>query len=164
MIFECEKDQAHYDRALKRFVAKCKYDEKTGCVLWTGAAHHYRAGIPQYGGFHYEGRKVLAHRWAAVNIHGLNLDGGLTVGHTCPHGPNVMCVQHLEPQTYLENNREMVYRRELARARMNANEKQYWMLVEKGIEREPDRQCIGPLGGYPDPPEWYRLAKERFNL
>lgn len=161
MIFESEDDRKYFLEALKRFIAKCDYDERTGCVIWKGAAHHYRDGKKQYGGFSFNGEKWLAHRWAAIFIHRFNLENGLTVGHTCPHGPNVMCVHHLEPQTYVENNREMVYRREKKRrAILSAGEKQYWLLVEKGLVDEPERERVGPMGGYPDPPAWYsKLTK-----
>ncbi len=154
MIFETDEEQAEYNAALKRFVSKCRYDEMTGCVVWTAMAHHYRDGKPQYGGFSFRGEKWLAHRWAAIFIHGFDLSGGLTVGHCCPGWPNNRCVHHLEPQTYLKNGQESYYRNlRKQKGILTPSEKQYWMLVERGYE-EP----------HPDAPEWLRSAQERFGL
>ncbi len=161
LVFETPEERAHYNRALARFVSKCEYNEMTGCVLWTAAPHHYRDGEPWYGGFHFEGSKWLAHRWAALFIHGLNLSGGLTVGHCCPGWPNNKCVHHLEPQTYQEQNAEMNYRKLRKQRGLLTNiEKRYWLGVVKGFEEPLEPLENGMAVPYPDPPEWFRSAKE----
>lgn len=92
--------------ALTRFRAKCEFDPKTGCVLWTGAKSWGRGKSIRYGAFRYEGETWLAHRWAAKFIHGHDIDG-LQVDHCCPLDragtepllPDHLCVEHLAPVT-----------------------------------------------------------------
>jgi hypothetical protein len=88
--------------ALQRFAEKCRFDYATGCVLWTGATTAGQGNTTRYGAFWDEGRRVPAHRWAAVHIHGIDL-GTDEAGHCCPNGPNSLCVQHLEGQTKAVN-------------------------------------------------------------
>lgn len=92
--------------AIERFREKCRFDPKTGCVLWTGSKCWGRGKTIRYGNFR-DGKKIwLAHRWAAKNIHGFDIDG-LQVDHCCPlHRagsepllPDTLCVHHVQPQT-----------------------------------------------------------------
>lgn len=139
--------------ALERFAEKCRFDATTGCVLWTGGTTAGRGNSARYGSFWFEGARWFAHRWAAIYIHGLNL-GENQAGHCCPHGPNTLCVQHLTGQTITENLAEMNGRR---KAQQTNDERQHWLFIHLGIEREPE-----PVEPDPDaipfyePPAWLR--------
>lgn len=146
--------------ALSRFAAKCEFDPTTGCVMWTGGKTRGRGNTAQYGAFWYEGRRHFAHRWAAVHIHGHDLSDGLQVGHTCPGGPRTLCVQHVEPQTQLDNLAEQWARLgppALRSCRQSADERQFWLLVELGYEEPPPVASETP-GAIPfhAPPDWLR--------
>lgn len=138
--------------ALARFAAKCEFDATTGCVLWTGGTSAGRGNSAKYGVFWHEGRRVFAHRYAAVHIHGLDL-GDDTVGHTCNR---TLCVQHLEPQTLSANVAERNTRVATV-ARQTSEQRQFWLLVERGYEQAPDQAEPDP-GAIPfyEPPEWLR--------
>lgn len=141
--------------ALERFAAKCRFDPTTGCVLWTGGTTQGRGNTAVYGSFWYEGRRWFAHRWSGVHIHKLDLDG-VQAGHTCPHGPDTLCVEHVAAQTQLENLAELHDRR---RVEQSATERQYWLFVQLGIERQPDadqapRDEADEIPFY-SPPEWF---------
>lgn len=149
---------------LERFVAKCQFDPRTGCVLWTGGTTQGRGNTAVYGSFWYDGRRWFAHRWAGVHIHGLDLDG-VQAGHYCPHTPdghpNTLCVQHVTGQTQAENLAEMHERR--ARGRLveqSADVRQYWLLVDRGYEQAPAQH--DPAAFAPDdipfhePPAWLK--------
>lgn len=153
----CERDERGRllpADALARFAGKCEFDAATGCVIWRGGTTQGRGNTAIYGSFWYEGRRWFAHRWAGVHIHGLALDG-VQAGHTCPHGPNTLCVQHVEPQTQAENLAEMHGRR---RVEQTANERQYWLFVSLGIEPAPGSPAPDPHDAIPfyDPPDWFR--------
>lgn len=150
--------------AIERFAAKCRFDPVTGCVLWTGGTTAGRGNSAKYGSFWYEGRRWFAHRWAAAFIHGLAI-GGAEVGHCCPEGPNTLCVQHLEPTTKADNLAEQIARGTGAvgaarKAEQSAQQRQFWLFVQLGIEPEPEqvRPLDDELGQIPffEPPEWYR--------
>lgn len=163
MIFDSEQERVNYERALKRFIEKCDYDEQTGCVLWTGAAHHFRNGKDQYGGFSFEGKKWLAHRWAAIYIHEMNVID-MTVNHCCPTGPNTKCVHHLEPMTLVENVMEMHYRKAAeSRVDIGNKERQFHLILDRAeeeyIREAPD---IGFSAAYPDAPVWYDNLKRKY--
>lgn len=144
--------------ALQRFASKCEFDATTGCVIWRGGTTQGRGNTPVYGSFWYEGRRWFAHRWAGVHIHGLALDG-VQAGHTCPCGPNTLCVEHVAAQSQAENlaelNGRLAERRAVAQS---ATERQYWLFVQLGIEREPEAPARDPADEVPfyDPPAWLR--------
>lgn len=141
-----------YRPAIERFAERCRFDPATGCVLWIGGMTAGRGSQKaQYGRFWYDGFNWLAHRWAAVYIHGIEL-GDNQGGHVCPHGPNTRCVQHIAAQSQLENLAEQNDRR---KARQSNRTKQFWLFVSLGIEPPPATVEVDP-GAVPfyDPPEW----------
>lgn len=143
--------------ALQRFAAKCRFDATTGCVIWTGGTTQGRGNSAVYGSFWYEGRRWFAHRWAGVHIHGLNLDD-VQAGHTCPHGPNTLCVQHVAGQTMAENLAEQMARGSGVCGVQSPDERQHWLFVSLGIrelEPEPERDEGEAIPWY-EPPDWLR--------
>lgn len=140
--------------ALQRFAEKCKFDYATGCVVWTGGTTGGQGNTTRYGAF-WDGGPVKAHRWAAVHIHGIDL-GTDDAGHCCPHGPNSLCVQHLEGQTKADNIAERNTR--VAKANQSAATKQFYLFKSLGInEPEPTiDQLINKLDDIPfyAPPAW----------
>lgn len=144
--------------ALERFVEKCEFDPATGCVLWTGGTSGGQGNTTRYGVFWDAGR-VFAHRWAAVHIHGIDL-GSDEAGHCCPHGPNSLCVQHLEGQTKADNIAER--NRRVAKANQTAATRQFYLFKQLGImETEPDpeiERLTVELNDIPfyEPPDWLR--------
>lgn len=97
--------------ALERFLAKCRFDPSTGCVVWQGGKTRGRGKTAWYGSFWYEGKRWTAHRWAARFIHGLEI-ADLDVDHMCG---NTLCQAHLQAIPGLVNS---AY---------------YWIRVEKGV-------------------------------
>lgn len=143
--------------ALERFAEKCEFDPTTGCVLWKGGTSNGKGNSTRYGVFWAEGRRVFAHRWAAVNIHGIDL-GSDEAGHCCPGRPNSLCVQHLEGQTKAANIAERNTR--VAKAVQSADTRQFYLFQQLGIY-EPDpamEQSISELNSIPffEAPEWFR--------
>lgn len=131
--------------ALARFVAKCRYDPATGCVVWVGGTSGSRDGDTRTGAFWYEGARWSARRWAAKFIHGLSIAGGNEVGAACG---NPLCVQHVH-----------------LIGQVNGNTRQYYVLRRLGYEDagEPDRRTqeelrqervaeLAAAGRAPDPP------------
>jgi hypothetical protein len=142
--------------ALQRFAEKCEFDAATGCVLWIGGTSAGRGNTTRYGVFWDNGRRVFVQRWAAVHIHGIEL-GSNEAGHCCPHGPNSLCVQHLEGQTKAENIAER--NRRVAKANQPAATRQFYLFKQLGIgEPEPEEPVLIPVLEIPfyDPPEWFR--------
>lgn len=142
--------------ALERFAEKCEFDPVTGCVLWTGGTTSGQGNTTRYGAFWAEGRRVPAHRWAAVHIHGIDL-GSDEAGHCCPHGPNSLCVQHLEGQTKAANIGERNTR--VAKAAQSAETRQFYLFKQLGIlEPEPETAAPAdvPVIPFYEPPEWFR--------
>lgn len=111
---------------LERFAEKCRFDPRTGCVLWIGGTTAGRGNSARYGVF-WDGKRWAAHRWSAIHIHGLTL-GEKQAGHTCPCGPNTLCVQHLSGQTQLENLDELNTRLK-AKAVQSASERQFYLFI-----------------------------------
>lgn len=149
--------------AHERFRAKCRFEPRTGCVLWTGGTTRGRGNTATYGSFWYEGRRWFAHRWAAAFIHGLDVDG-LQVGHCCPNmpdgKPNTLCVEHVTGQTQAENLAELNDRLARARCEQSADVRQQWLFVEIGLlEPEPlhDPATLADEMPWYDPPEWLGL-------
>lgn len=145
--------------AIERFAEKCEFDPVTGCVLWIGGTTSGQGNTTRYGAFWDDGRRIPAHRWAAVNIHGIDL-GTDEAGHCCPHGPNSLCVQHLTGQTKAENIAERNTR--VAKANQAAATRQFYLFKQLGIlETEPDpeiERLTDELNNIPfyEPPEWFR--------
>jgi hypothetical protein len=141
---------------LQRFAEKCQFDYATGCVLWTGGTSGGQGNTTRYGAFWDDGRRVPAHRWAAVNIHGIDL-GSNEAGHCCPAGPNSLCVQHLEGQTKADNIAERNTR--VAKANQSASTRQFYLFKHLGILEEPE-PGTSPAGSdnipFFEPPEWLR--------
>lgn len=137
--------------ALQRFAAKCEFDAATGCVMWTGGTTRGRGNSATYGSFWADGRRWFAHRWAAVHIHGFDL-GHDTVGHKCNR---TLCVQHLEPQTLSANIAER-NTRVAATARQTSEQRQFWLLVERGYEQAPEQAEAPDAIPFHEPPEWLR--------
>lgn len=152
--------------ALQRFAAKCTFDATTGCVRWIGGTTQGRGNSATYGSFWFEGRRWFAHRWAAVHIHGLPVEG-VQVGHCCPHRahPDTLCVQHVEPQTQLENLAEQRARLGGVAVSQSAAERQYWLFVSLGIERRDEPPAPDGEGvPFYEPPEWFRQARPDYVL
>jgi hypothetical protein len=143
--------------ALQRFAEKCVFDFSTGCVLWTGATTAGQGNTTRYGSFWAEGRRVFAHRWAAVHIHGIEL-GSDEAGHCCPNGPNSLCVQHLEGQTKADNIAER--NRRVAKASQPSLTRQAWLFVQLGINGEPEPESAPEKLEndipFHQPPDWLR--------
>ena len=144
--------------ALQRFAEKCVFDYSTGCVLWTGGTSTGRGNTTRYGVFWAEGRRVFAHRWAAVHIHGIDL-GSNEAGHCCPDGPNSLCVQHLEGQTKAENIAERNTR--VAKANQDAMTRQAYLFLQLGIGGEPSEpetnsRASCDIVPFHSPPAWLR--------
>lgn len=118
--------------AMERFVEKLAFDPFTGCVMWTGGLTSGAGHGPGYGSFWFEGRRWSAHRWAAVHIHGFDIDG-LQVDHWCPCGASTLCVEHVRPETALRNNQLQHERPGRTPSQSNAH-RQYWLFIHKGIE------------------------------
>lgn len=141
--------------ALERFAEKCRFDPLTGCVLWTGGTSAGRGNTARYGRFWDGEEMVYAQRWACENIHGFKL-GEHQGGHYCPYGPNTLCVEHVRPQTQLENLDELNGRRK-AKALQSSTDKQFWLFVTLGIEPAPATQEIDPDAvPFHEPPEWFK--------
>lgn len=142
--------------AIERFAEKCRFDAATGCVVWIGGTTAGKGNTIRYGSFWDDGRRVFAHRWAAVNIHGIDL-GTDEAGHCCPHGPNSLCVQHLEGQTKAVNIGERNTR--VAKANQSAETRQFYLFKQLGIlEPEPVSAVPAevPVIPFYEPPEWLR--------
>lgn len=143
--------------ALERFAEKCRFDAVTGCVLWTGSTSAGRGNTTRYGTFWADGRRVFAHRWAAVHIHGIEL-GSDEAGHCCPNGPNSLCVQHLEGQTKAANIAERNTR--VAKANQTSSTRQFFLFKQLGIcEPDPEIETLKEkLDTVPFhlPPAWLR--------
>jgi hypothetical protein len=105
--------------AIRRFIQKCMHDPSHGCILWMGGTSSSRGGNARSGQFWFEGKMWKAHRWAALHIHGLEIDSREVI-QTCG---NSLCVQHLESRTYNE-----------------MQSKQYWLMVQKGYEQLPPEE------------------------
>lgn len=143
--------------ALDRFLKFCQFEPETGCVIWTGYVC-----AKGYGRFHYEGRHVLAHRWAAVYIHGLDV-GELTVHHNCPHTgnghPETRCVRHVEVLSLAENIAERNVR--LATCRQSKDQLKFWAFVDRGLEPAPPRANNWIREGLIfSPPKWLDNSPE----
>lgn len=132
---------------LERFLTYCRFDATTGCVLWTGGTTQGRGHSAPYGAFWFEGRRWAAHRWAAANIHGQDIDG-LQVDHCCdpwraggsePLPPNTLCVQHVQALPPAVN-------------RLLQDQRRTWILTQKGYYEPP------PLfAGLEAPPEYHAM-------
>lgn len=146
---------------LERFRASCRFDPVTGCVLWTGGTTSGRGNSAKYGSFWFEGRRWFAHRWAAIHIHGLDVDG-LQVGHCCPHtngGPNTLCVEHVEAVTQRANLEEQAQRLRAQRVEQTNDQRQYWLLVDRGYEPPPPVHEPDPDDApWFSPPAWLASA------
>lgn len=136
--------------ALERFAAKCRFEPETGCVIWMGAKSWGRGKSIRYGGFKFEGKVWLAHRWAAKFIHGFEIDE-LQVDHCCPNIPipNTLCVQHVQPLS-AERNRHLQTERRRA-----------FVFLEKGLlpfediyGPQPEPVNIEDMVPFHEPPEW----------
>lgn len=149
--------QAAGKSALERFAEKCEFDPATGCVLWVGGTSGGQGNTTRYGVFWAEGRRVFAHRWAAVHIHGIDL-GSDEAGHCCPNGPNSLCMQHLEGQTKADNIAER--NRRVAKAAQSNSTRQFYLFKQLGIcEPDPEIEALcSKLDDIPfyEPPEWFR--------
>jgi hypothetical protein len=129
--------------AIERFAEKCRFDPVTGCVLWIGGTTSAQLATALYGVFWFEGRRWCAHRWAALHIHGLTIDG-FEVDHCCPLAkPNTLCVQHLQAVTGLRNLELMWGRRK-------------WGWDEWGDDGRPEPEAEPEPAGVPfyAPPGW----------
>ncbi len=129
--------------ALSRFLAKCRFDPGTGCVLWTGGTTSGRGKTALYPVFWYEGRRWSGHRWAAKFIHGFDIDGQ-QVDHCCDMhshltAPNTLCVAHLQAIPPMMN-------RELQ-----------WIRVQVGLDDPPPVSEEEPFTAVPFylPPKWF---------
>lgn len=127
---------------LERFKQYCRFNPLTGCVEWIGARTRAQGKTAEYGYFWDGKRMVLAHRWSAVHIHGLDISDPTTqVDHCCfPDRPcNTLCVQHVQviPATM---NREL-----------------QWIRVQVGLDapREPYEPNPDDIPYYTEP-EWLK--------
>lgn len=130
--------------ALERFLAKCEFDPCSGCVLWIGGKTQGRGKTAWYGSFWFEGRRWTAHRWSAKHILGLEIEG-MDVDHCCPHGPDTLCVSHLQAVTG------------------RVNTELYWIRVQVGLEELPEtRGDPGTIPWY-SPPDWFPTPEYRLD-
>lgn len=149
--------------ALERFAKLCTFDPTTGCVVWTGGTTSGRGNSARYGSFWFEGRRWAAHRWAAIYIHGLDLNG-FEAGHCCPNTggrPNTLCVEHVQAQGKLENIAEGNRTRHI----QPNDVRQFYLFLHLGIERaEPVWE--GSEFGIPlfTPPKWFVDARPDYVL
>lgn len=156
--------------ALQRFAAKCDFDPTTGCVVWCGGTTAGRGNSAVYGSFRDGPRRWYAHRWSAVHIHGLDIDGK-QVGHCCPHTggkPNTLCVEHVQAQTQLENLTEQMARGAgavgLCMAQSN-DERQHWLFVSLAIRPAPPVYVPDPSAvPFYEPPRWFLEARPDYQL
>ncbi len=140
--------------AMQRFLAKCRFDAATGCVVWTGGTTKGRGHHVPYPAFWFEGKRWFGHRWAAKFIHGLDIEH-LHVDHCCPAlpRPNTLCVEHLQAITAREN-RQLQETRKL------------FIHMQVGLVQYEDIYGHSPTPAQPDsdipfftPPRW--LPAER---
>jgi hypothetical protein len=97
---EAESSIVVTDKLLKRFYAKTKLDEATGCLLWVGAKKESGYGIMMVN------REMFrAHRLSYIIHHG-PIPEGLCVMHSC-NTPACVSEKHLSVGTHLENMRQM---------------------------------------------------------
>lgn len=124
---------------LQRFLSKCRFDPMTGCVIWVGGKTRGRGHTGWYGCFKFLGKVWKAHRWAAKYILGLRVDDLIQIDHCCPHGPDTLCVRHLQ-SVAPSVNREL-----------------QWIRVQVGLDPEPDpiERTDAGIPWY-EPPEWAR--------
>ncbi len=120
--------------ALERFLAKCRFDPQTACVVWCGGKTRGRGKTSWYGSFWFEGKRWLAHRWAAKYLLGLEIDG-LEVDHECG---NTLCMRHLAAVTG------------------RVNTALYWVRIEVGLDELPLDGRVWDDAGIPFhvPPIW----------
>lgn len=143
---------------MRRFVEKCEFDPRTGCVLWTGAKSWGRGKSIRYGAFKYEGKSWLAHRWSAKFIHGFDIEG-LQVDHCCPiHRagepllPNTLCVHHVQPLSGMKNRWLQTERR------------RFYVHLQVGLlpyeEIYGEFDCVPPEDAIPfyEEPEWLKVS------
>lgn len=95
--------------AKARFIAKCEFMPASGCVLWRGGTTSSRDRTERTGVFWYKGKSVLARRWAAEHIHGIDLLGKETTA-TCG---DPLCVQHVQAQNPVYPHRQFYVLRDL---------------------------------------------------
>lgn len=164
--FKAGPENPKWRPALERFAEKCEFDPTTGCVLWTGGTSNGKGNTTRYGVFWDDGRRVFAHRWAAVHIHGIDL-GTDEAGHCCPGKPNSLCVQHLTGQTKAENIAERNTRvAKVAKAAQSAETRQFYLFMQLGIsEPEPITAASAdvPMVPFYEPPEWFRPFIKKAN-
>lgn len=98
-------------KAMARFAAKVRFESHTGCVVWIAGTSTARAGEARHGAFSFNSKRWGAHRWAAIYIHGQEVEPGMEVVHTCD---NTLCVQHVKAEYPIGNTR------------------QHWLLVSMG--------------------------------
>lgn len=163
-LFVPRDDNHDVARALERFRTKCRFDPRTGCVIWEGGKTRGRGNTATYGSFWYDGRRWFAHRWSGVFIHGLDLDGK-QAGHNCPFTPdghpNTLCVQHVTGQTQAENLDEQRARGSGACGLQPPDVRQLWLMVDHGYEPPPpitDPSLPHPVAPDFHPPEWLGLS------
>lgn len=141
---------------LERFMAKCRFDPGTGCVIWAGAKTSGRGHSAPYGSFWFENRRWFAHRWAAQFIHGHEIDG-LQVEHYCPNRshPNTLCVEHVHPLPSLFNRELQTLRGQTPS--QDVAERMRWIYVQVGLELPPpvDLDAFDEVPFY-EPPTWLR--------
>ena len=139
---------------LERFAAKCAFDPYTGCVMWAGGQTAGQGHNQPYGSFWFEGRRWLAHRWAALHLHGFEIKD-LQVDHCCPAGPSTLCVHHVQTCTLAENRAFQTLRKD-HRNSQAIETRQYWIFVQKGLEeyREPPARIESDVP-FHDPPDWF---------
>ena len=90
---------ARYDSIEARFLDKIAPPNENGCMLWTATTDNCG-----YGRFSYEGKKILAHRYAAGM---LDFPSKIKVRHTC-HTPPCVNPEHLTFGSHADNMRDMV--------------------------------------------------------
>lgn len=131
---------------LERFLSFCRFEPETGCVVWTGGTTQGRGHHVPYGSFWAEGRRWFAHRWAAKNIHGLEIEE-LQVDHCCPAipKPNTLCVEHLQAVTP-KMNRDLQTRRKFIHLQVG--------LVDYRDVYGPDAEDFEERPPFFTPPSW----------
>lgn len=134
-------------------------------MIWTGGRTAGGGHSRPYGAFKFQGRRWFAHRWAALYIHGMRIDG-LQVDHCCPAHlrplPDTLCVQHLQALTLAENRELQTVRARATAGAQTLEQRRYWAHVRAGLEPEPPLPDDQPGAHIPffTEPAWLRLARK----
>ena len=103
------------DADVARFLSKVERDQY-GCWIWTAAVRTWsrEPWDGGYGAFFVGGRVVRAHKWIYEKLVG-PIPPGEVLLHSCDNR-RCVCIWHIQPGTQLQNVRDMLEKRERAKA------------------------------------------------